>query len=136
MGVSTPGAAAAQDRDGFYAALELGVARGVVLDTDVAGVNHPTRCDRLLCAAPADAPVDAVCTDDSPATLLTNSFSARNGFAGAVAGSLLHAPRGGRFRAATDDAKVAGSLLHAPRGGQVLTGGRSTRPRGGAMMEA
>lgn len=86
LGVSAPGPAAAQDRGGFYAALELGAARGAALDTDVAGVNHPTRCDRLLYAAPGDAPTDAACTDDSPATLLTNSFSAGSGFAAAAAG--------------------------------------------------
>lgn len=85
LGVFTRDASAAQNHDGFYGALELGAARGTALDAVVFGLSHPTRCDRLLYASPADAPTDTACTDDTPATLLTNTFSARNGFAGTLA---------------------------------------------------
>ncbi len=85
LGASALGATTAQSRDGFYAALELGASRDAALDAVVSGVSHPTRCDRLLYAAPADAPTDDACTNYTPSVLLTNSFAARNGFAGAVA---------------------------------------------------
>ena len=56
-----------------YVAGGLGFASDEI-DASTTGVNHPTRCDRLLYANPADAPTDAACTDNTPRPLLLEAF--------------------------------------------------------------
>ena len=52
LGLSLLGSAAAArgqtDQDGFYVGIEVGRANASTLTSVVTGVNHPTRCDRLL----------------------------------------------------------------------------------------
>ena len=66
---------------GPYASLAVGAADEKAR-AGVYGVNHPTRCDRLLYANPASAPTDAACTDNTPQYLIDDSFSLGVGFVG------------------------------------------------------
>ena len=76
------GSAGAQDdRSGFYVGLELGVALPSGVDSSVSGVNHPTRCDRLLYPASMSPPDDAACRDNTPAVMFANEFDPDPGFA-------------------------------------------------------
>jgi len=74
-------AGAQEDRSGFYVGLELGVAIPSGVDSTVSGVNHPTRCDRLLYPASISPPDDAACRDNTPAVLVANEFDPGAGFA-------------------------------------------------------
>ena len=47
------------DQDGFYVGLEVGRANASTLTSVVTGVNHPTRCDRLLYPASTSPPASA-----------------------------------------------------------------------------
>lgn len=73
----------AQD-SGFYLGLEVGLSQVDGVDTSVSGINHPTRCDRLLYADPDSAPMDAECTDNSPKTIFSNSFDLGTGLAAGI----------------------------------------------------
>ena len=77
----------AEGRDGFYLGAELGLADAATLESDVSGVNHPTRCDRLLYGGspPAFTATDPVCTDSTPRSLTNNAFDLDTGFAGGLA---------------------------------------------------
>ena len=66
---------------GFYFGVEVGPNSAGELESTVDGVNHPTRCDRLLYANPGDAPTDAACTDNQARSLLVNTFDGEIGFA-------------------------------------------------------
>ena len=74
-------AAAQEDRSGFYVGLELGVSIPSGVDSSVSGVNHPTRCDRLLYPASISPPDDAACRNDTPAVMFSNEFDPGPGFA-------------------------------------------------------
>ena len=56
------GSAAAQNTDGFYLSKNIGLTSAFGAHVTAFGAHHPTRCDRLLYANPADAPSDAECT--------------------------------------------------------------------------
>ena len=77
----------AEGRDGFYLGAELGLADASALESSVTGVNHPTRCDRLLYGGspPAFTATDPVCTDNAPRSLTNNRFDLDAGFAGGLA---------------------------------------------------
>lgn len=82
----TAGGVAAQDR-GAYVRLDVGGAALRALSVATSGVNHPTRCDSLLYANPADAPGDAECTATTPQEFFRNLFSPGYGLgAGAAVG--------------------------------------------------
>ena len=80
-------AASAEGRDGFYLGAELGLADAATLESSVSGVNHPTRCDRLLYGGnpPAFTATDPVCTDSTPRSLTNNGFELDTGFAAGLA---------------------------------------------------
>lgn len=80
-------AAPAESRDGFYLGAELGLADAATLESNVSGVNHPTRCDRLLYGGnpPAFTATDPVCTDNTSRALTNNAFDLDMGFAGGLA---------------------------------------------------
>lgn len=67
---------------GPYLSLGIGIA-GEEPHANVTGVNHPTRCDRLLYADPASAPTDAACTDATVRSMFDGAFDV----GGAVLGS-------------------------------------------------
>lgn len=80
------GGVAAQDQ-GAYVRLDVGGAALRSLSVATSGVNHPTRCDSLLYANPADAPRDAECVADTPREFFSNLFSPGYGIgAGAAVG--------------------------------------------------
>lgn len=80
------GGVSAQDR-GAYVRVEVGGAGLGELSVATSGVNHPTRCDSLLYANPADAPRDAECTANTPREFFSNLFSPGYGLgAGAAVG--------------------------------------------------
>ena len=63
------------DRDGFYVGLEMGRAHASTLTSSVTGVNHPTRCDRLLYPASTSPPAsDEACRASTPTAILRNAF--------------------------------------------------------------
>ncbi len=66
---------------GPYAAFAVG-AGGEKAQAGVYGVNHPTRCDRLLYANPTSAPTDAACRDTAAQYLIDDSFNLGVGFVG------------------------------------------------------
>ncbi len=87
VGVCIAGGAAAaraQDGQGGYFGVELGLSMHSGVKSSLAGISHPTRCDRLLYADRAQAPSDAVCTSQEAGTIYTAEFNPRPGFAGAV----------------------------------------------------
>ena len=86
-------------RNGFYAGLEMGRANASPLASGVTGVNHPTRCDRLLYPASTSPPAsDAACRASTPTVILRNAFDLGGG---AVSG-LLVGYRADRVRVAVE----------------------------------
>ena len=84
LGISILGTAATArgqtGQDGFYVGLEMGRARASTLTSSVTGVNHPTRCDRLLYPASTSPPAsDAACRDSTPRAILRNVFDPGGG---------------------------------------------------------
>ena len=79
--VAAGSAAAQEDRSGFYVGLEMGVSIPSGVDSSVSGINHPTRCDRLLYPASISPSDDAACRDDTPAVIFANEFDPGAGFA-------------------------------------------------------
>ena len=69
---------------GVYASFGVGYG-GEELSASTAGVNHPTRCDRLLYADPLDAPTDAACTDSTVRQIFGGSFDLGDALQGTVA---------------------------------------------------
>ena len=83
------------DQDGFYVGLEMGRAHASPLTSSVTGVNHPTRCDRLLYPASTSPPAsDEACRASTPTVILRNAFDLGGG---AVSG-LLAGYRADRVR--------------------------------------
>ena len=66
-----------------YVSLGLGLASDDI-DVSAMGVNHPTRCDRLLYANPSSAPTDAACTDTTPRRLVGDAFDLGAAMAGGL----------------------------------------------------
>ena len=64
-----------------YVTLGIAVASEAVT-ASTSGINHPTRCDRVLYADPSRAPVDAARTDNTVRALLRDSFDLSGSFAG------------------------------------------------------
>ena len=74
-------------RNGFYTGLEMGRANASPLTSSVTGVNHPTRCDRLLYPASTSPPAsDEACRASTPTVILRNAFDLGGG---AVSGLLV-----------------------------------------------
>ena len=73
--VCIPDAAAAQEnRAGFYAGLQLGVAFPTSVQSARRYVSHPTRCDVLLYPPSVNPPVDDPdCSDNMP-RVVSNEF--------------------------------------------------------------
>lgn len=74
-------------RRGFYVGVELGFANPSDVTSTISGVNHPTRCDRLLYPAsspPAEIANDMDCTANSPGPLSNNSYDLGTGFLGGL----------------------------------------------------
>lgn len=74
-------------RRGFYVGVELGFANPSDVTSAISGVNHPTRCDRLL--YPASSPPDEIandmaCTANIPRPLSNNSYDLGTGFLGGL----------------------------------------------------
>ena len=67
-------------RNGFYTGLEMGRANASPLTSSVTGVNHPTRCDRLLYPASTSLPAsDEACRASTPTVILRNAFDLGGG---------------------------------------------------------
>lgn len=74
-------------RRGFYVGVEVGFANPSDVTSTISGVNHETRCDRLL--YPASSPPDLIandpdCTANNPRPLSDNSYDLDMGFLGGV----------------------------------------------------
>ena len=83
------------DQDGFYVGLEVGRANASTLTSVVTGVNHPTRCDRLLYPASTSPPAsDEACRASTPTAILDNAFNPGGG----VVSGLLFGYRADRVR--------------------------------------
>ena len=99
LGLSLLGSAAAArgqtDQDGFYVGIEVGRANASTLTSVVTGVNHPTRCDRLLYPASTSPPAsDEACRASTPTAILRNAFNPGGG----VVSGLLFGYRADRVR--------------------------------------
>ena len=79
---------------GAYVSFGIGYGGGEVSAT-TAGVNHPTRCDRLLYANPQSAPTGGDCADNTSRQLFSGSF----GLGGGLVGSASIGYAWGKFRA-------------------------------------
>ena len=66
-----------------YVSVGIGLS-GEGLSVGVGGVNHPTRCDRLLYADSASVPDDAACTDDSHRSFFRESLDLGSAFTGSA----------------------------------------------------
>ena len=72
-----------QDSDAAERYISFGLGFGNdEIGAETVGINHPTRCDRLLYADPNNAPSDAACTDDTPRQIFAGAFEAGRGFVG------------------------------------------------------
>ena len=78
-----PASAGAQDdRNGFYAGLQLGLAIASTVESAVSGISHPTRCDVLLYPASVSPFAnDPACHDDTRAIIASNEFDLGGGLA-------------------------------------------------------
>lgn len=76
------GEAAAQSQRGFYYATSVGVASGASTVAHLTGINHPTRCDRLLYADPTDAPTDPECRSTETSLDFVFTFEPEGGLGG------------------------------------------------------
>ena len=81
---------------GLYASVGLAVASEQI-GASTSGVNHPTRCDRVLYSDPSAAPADAACTDDTVRQILGGTFELGEAFSGSA--SLGYAWQRVRFEA-------------------------------------
>ncbi|MDE2752086.1 MAG: outer membrane beta-barrel protein [Gemmatimonadota bacterium] len=86
-----PAAGAQQDRTGFYAGLQTGVANASTVSSSLGGANHPTRCDTLLYPPSVNPPAgDAACHDGTLAVISANEFEPAAGTAsGLMVGYML-----------------------------------------------
>lgn len=66
---------------GPYVGFGIGFGGGE-LSATTAGVNHPTRCDRLLYANPQSAPTGGDCADATSRQMFAGSFGLGRGFVG------------------------------------------------------
>ena len=84
------GAGAQDDRDGFYAGLQLGAAISSIVESARSGVNHPTRCDVLLYPPSVSPPVnDPACLANTYDLGTSNEFAPGMGIAsGLMVGSM------------------------------------------------
>ncbi len=82
---------AQEDRTGFYAGLQMGIANSSTVSSSLGGVNHPTRCDVLLYPPSVSPPVDdPACRDNTPAIFTANQFEPAAGLAsGFMVGYML-----------------------------------------------
>ncbi len=101
----------------MYIGTELGSARAGSLNSTLSGLNHPTRCDRLLYADPADAPTDAACTDNTVRALVENTFDGSAGFAGAA-----------NLGYAAGPVRIEAEFLQRRRPGGIMLVGGTTDP--------
>ena len=90
--VVLPGAQAA----GLYASVGLAVASEQI-GASTSGVNHPTRCDRLLYSDPSAAPADAACAGTTVRQIIGGAFELGEAFTGSA--SLGYAWERVRFEA-------------------------------------
>ena len=120
-----PAAAGAQDdRNGFYAGLQLGIANASVIQSSNGGVNHPTRCDVLLYTPSVSPPAnDPACLNNTPAIISSNEFDPS---AGVASGLMVGYTTGGlRFeveylhRHAGDDSSPVGGTTSAALQGKT-----------------
>ena len=70
---ATGSASAQDDRHGFYVGIETGVSIASTVTFSLSGVNHPTRCDRLLYPASVSPPTSDPAT--RPASTTSRSSS-------------------------------------------------------------
>ncbi len=90
------GSASAQDdRHGFYVGIETGVSIASTVTFSLSGVNHPTRCDRLLYPASVSPPTsDPACVNNIAQQLTSNEFEAGAGFVSSLSfGYMAGKPR-------------------------------------------
>ena len=70
------------EAQGLYATLGIAFATEDI-GAGSSGINHPTRCDRLLYADPSAAPNDAACSDNTVRRIVGGSYD----LGGAITGS-------------------------------------------------
>ncbi len=73
----------AAQADGPYASLAVGWA-GEDVGAGIRGVNHPTRCDRLLHSNPSSVSADTACTDTAVRQIGDNEFDLGGAFTGSA----------------------------------------------------
>ena len=100
-----------------YASIGVGFAAERV-DASASGINHPTRCDRLLYSDPLTAPTDATCTDNSVRHISNGSFKLGEALVGSAS-----------FGIAWHRARIEAEFLGRTHGGDtVLLSTRSDNP--------
>ena len=77
--------AAAQSSRGLYVTLGVGLSDAAGVEAAISGINHPTRCDRLLYTDPAEVPTDPACTGNDSRLEGGYSFAPERGLGGGVA---------------------------------------------------
>ena len=69
--------------EGRFVSLAIGYG-GEEFDAATTGVNHPTRCDRLLYANPQNAPTDAACRETASRRIFGGTFDLGGAFVGSA----------------------------------------------------
>lgn len=77
--------AAAQSTRGLYFTTNAGLGFGASTVAHVTGINHPTRCDRLLYTDPNDAPTDPECQSSETTLDGIFTFDPETGLGGSIA---------------------------------------------------
>ena len=113
-----PDAAVAQDdRDGFYAGLQLGVAFPTRVKSARTYVSHPTRCDILLYPPSVTPPVDDPACRNSRPGVTSNEFSPGAG----PAGGFMVGYATGRLRFEMEYLNASLGSAESPVGGTTST---------------
>ena len=100
-----------------YASIGVGFAAERV-DASASGINHPTRCDRLLYSDPLTAPGDATCTDNTVRHISNGSFKLGEALVGSAS-----------FGIAWHKARIEAEFLGRTHGGDtVLLSTRNDNP--------
>ncbi len=100
-----------------YASIGVGFAAERV-DASASGINHPTRCDRLLYSDPLTAPGDATCTDNTVRHISNGSFKLGEALVGSASLGI-----------AWDKARIEAEFLGRTHGGDtVLLSTRNDNP--------
>ncbi len=131
----------AQEREGYYVSVELGLADPLEMDSEIFGTNHPTECDQLLVQNdgttkdPAVIAIDSqTCTEVVPESIIQNAFDLDSWFMGGISAGYVRGQLRGEVEYVFRSNEGESTLIEAASAGAVLgikspNSTRTTSPR-------